>query len=868
MAQRVKMVDLTKSYVPGDPNAFPNNLQFTAKEDDPVQSLPILAYEGYNFLPTSYGYRSYFGTDSSLTLEALPKPCDEIITFQSKEYENMLIAFCSDGIRTAKAGATVWTHSVPLPDDYTNLQVYRQYTWCVIENNLYIYRQGHTHVIKIDDAHVITQFIPSFLNMSGQIGMFRGNGRLCFWDSENSVAWSSAFDLTDFTPSIENMVGNTIFLGVLGRIVNILPHGEGYVVYSTRSIVGVSYNTTGTVVWDAMTITSAGGIAHPKACCVGQNDKEHFCYSTLGIISIGHFNALSRQYAMEVILPELFDYLKESRDPVYMYCHAARFLYFCLIDDAYINGITSFTGVAVPTSQAPVITIDKAFIDSIKATGFPPTESETFQMVDSFLRNPTGNLRVDYTADVFDMPRWTLSGHFPGVPSAANIPSLFPNDPTIGFITSATRPPIDLFRAGTSADATAEIAAVEGMVWPGWNDITLAEADIVDAYYNSSQVSDPYYTCAYLNLYPGNELPVHPSNSSGKSCWDFLFNAGCIYDDAYNDLKDLTAAYPNKPTLSFELIFQSEDMAPNFNAIESLVNAEIPASSQKSSNILVTLDRSQIIPQLNFVNYSTMLTKLSLESIQRTVVDYEFIADPGSGGTNPDEPTVANKWTVGIQAGVTWRVNFDTEPTPTEVRNRMLINPLFVNGNRYALYLGTPEYLLQLTYWTKIRSYAVLQNMDDPVDRISASMTCNYGYFSSSNLDKYQLPQTADGADWQDLNDINNGGRNTKNSPLYNLRLDTSQPAPYKFSSLSILEYCLNMARPNMLQYYPTLAEWYNLDPNTQIWTYDRCKPSAPISIVPSTLFGQYYFEALGNVAWQFGGGASSAIQHIIAQRW
>ena len=418
MAQIVKVVDLTKSYMPGDPNAFPDNLHFTQREDAPDQFLPILMYEGYNFLPTSYGYRSYFGTESALTLEALPKPCDEIITFQSDTYQNVLIAFCSDGIRTATAGATVWTLAVPLPDDYTNLGKYKQYTWCVIENNLYIYRQGHTHVIEIDSNLAITYHVPSFLNMAGQMGIFRGNGRLCFWDSENSVSWSSAFNLFDLTPSIENMVGNTIFLGVLGRIVNIIPHGEGYVVYATRSIVGVTYSTTGTVVWDASTITSAGGITHPKAACVGQGNEQHFAYTTVGIVTIGHFNALSKSYAMEVILPELFDFLKESRDPVYLQCHAARFLYFSLINDNYINGITSFSQVTLPGLKIPPIIVDVPYINSVAShTNVGPKTGLT--MLYNFLRNPTNNLRVDETAKVFDQPLWIAAFDMPIIPSSA-----------------------------------------------------------------------------------------------------------------------------------------------------------------------------------------------------------------------------------------------------------------------------------------------------------------------------------------------------------------------------------------------------------------------------------------------------------------
>ena len=425
--QRVKPIDLTKSYLPGDPNSYPNTLHYTGNEDNPDPSGPVLMYEGYNFLPTSYGYRSYFGTGSAQDVAALTHPCDEIITFQSETYENAQIAFCSDGLYQAKAGETVWTKILSLTDDYTTSGTYRQYTWTIIENNLYIYRQGYAKVIKISDSLVLTEHTPSFLNMAGQMGIFRGNGRLCFWDSANSVAWSSALDLFDFTPSIENMVGNSIFLGVLGRIVNIVPHGEGYVIYSTRSIVGVTYSTTGTSVWNASTITGAGGITHPKAVCIGKGNEEHYAYTTVGIVTIGHFNALSKNYSIEFIVPELFDYLKESRDPVYLQCHASRYLYFSVINPNYIYGRTSFTDVAVADLKGPVIKIDTSTWSSLAA--FPYiSPKETYQLLDSFFVEPTGLVSpvVDRTANVHNESRWMATMLLPNLDFVAAQKGLFP----------------------------------------------------------------------------------------------------------------------------------------------------------------------------------------------------------------------------------------------------------------------------------------------------------------------------------------------------------------------------------------------------------------------------------------------------------
>lgn len=407
MAQIAKIVDLTKSYLPIDPQAFAQNLSYTAQEDNPEKGLPIIAFEGYNFLPTSYGYRSYFGTKTELTLDALPTVCDKIFMIQSKTYKNMIVALCSDGVYTARTGSNAWTKILALTDTWTLSGIYSQYTFCIIENILYIYRQGHSHVLKIDDTLAHSIFVPSFLNMTGQMGIFRANGRLAFWDSEDSVAWSSAFDLTDFTPSIENLVGNATFFGVLGRIVNIVPHGEGFIIYATKSVVGVSYSNSATNIWDAIVITSISGIAHPKAVTVGSTVKEHFVYTTNGIVKVGHLNGLSRQYEVEYILPELYDFLKESRDPVALECHAARYLHFCVINPSYINGRTSFTDVVVPSLQAPQIVVDETLYQ-IKAQKYTHIAPRTlYQVLDSFLRDPTNSGNTAETAWIcaYDIPR-------------------------------------------------------------------------------------------------------------------------------------------------------------------------------------------------------------------------------------------------------------------------------------------------------------------------------------------------------------------------------------------------------------------------------------------------------------------------------
>jgi len=584
MAQKPQIVDLTKSYLPGDPNAFVQNLVNTDREDGEEKSFPLMPYEGCNFLPTSYGYKSFFGTSAAAQIEALGSRAQHILLFQREDYTSRLIALCEDGIWTVDLNTadSVWVQQVTQAFDP---DVFEEWTWCVIENVLYAYKQGTSYVYKTDTGNltmpggaiqlpsayvtativeeavsgdfnrgytynfdlrlrdaagllygayealpsleisagspaisvtftytgtvpaglelllyvedvtggntyvitisgaspitisnltptlvdistaysislsdtstgdgtfdgtgwdiylqflgtgpeeheisllgttvaatntdifinfiptprdlriilqetgssvvyykdmtattsvtipnltgfteatmatlpgtlenepdvivpnemVLTPFTPSFLNMAGQMGIFRAGLRLGFWDSANSVSWSSNLDLTDFTPSVENLAGNTIFGFVVGRIVLCKGHGEGFIIYSTKSVVGVIFSTTGNLLWDSKKIFDNTGISHSQAVATGKTDSEHYAFTNNGVYSIANYNSLQGRFENKAILTAIYDLLRESRDPVYLTVLQDRYLCFSVIDSRYITGEQSYsTGISDP----------------------------------------------------------------------------------------------------------------------------------------------------------------------------------------------------------------------------------------------------------------------------------------------------------------------------------------------------------------------------------------------------------------------------------------------------------------------------------------------------------------------------------------
>ena len=463
--QRTKNIDVGRSFIPVDPNAFPENFNVVTAEDSPDKNKPVVAYEGYNFLPTAYGYKSYFGVLSELAIDALTSRVDDVIVFQTQAYENILVALCEDGIWTKRANAVgAWTHAVTLaiPEEGYILN----WTHCVISNELYCYRaQGASYykmsaltsfadfddtasplsVVSLDftasgilpigtysyaaapeiagelapatsyvsyttvalgtvrvafDAIVgvtnyriyrtvgaVTQYYdlvlttvptvavevgiddtgmidwvtptegevvypiilaagtfetvtPNFLNMQGQQGIFKAGGRLGFWDSENSIGWSSLDDFSDFVPAILTMAGNTIFQEILGKIVTVIGMAEDFIVYSTKSILLVRQTESTSQIWASKLLVKGAGIVLPREVAASTPDTKHFAYASNGLYKIEGGSA-------EVIVPEVTDYLKESNLPVYLRILEGRFLFLGILDSTYINGLVGNSEVTL-----------------------------------------------------------------------------------------------------------------------------------------------------------------------------------------------------------------------------------------------------------------------------------------------------------------------------------------------------------------------------------------------------------------------------------------------------------------------------------------------------------------------------------------
>lgn len=338
MAQRAKFVDLTRTFLPIDPAMYTEGLTASGAENEPEKAPPVMAYEGYNFMPTGQGYRSYFGTGAHLNYGALPARCDWVFLYQREDYSNHLIALCDDGIYT-KAGASSgnWVSAIETLPASTE-ETHYPWTYCVIENVLYMYRQNGSYVYRLRStsystyaAYEIHPITPTHLNMSAQMGVFKAGGRLGMWDSDSSIAWSAYEDLTDFVPAIKTQANAMKFKEVKGRITTIKSHGDGFIIYATKSIVNIVRNLENTFLWAVKVVSVDAGVAYPKQVASADPDTTHFAWTSVGLAQI-------EGGEMKIVATEVYDYLKESQDPVYLRFLEGRHLFLEVIDPEFIYG--------------------------------------------------------------------------------------------------------------------------------------------------------------------------------------------------------------------------------------------------------------------------------------------------------------------------------------------------------------------------------------------------------------------------------------------------------------------------------------------------------------------------------------------------
>lgn len=342
------LVDLRRSLVIADPQHFPMNMEKTSREDYPVDSYPIMAYDASNVLATPFGYKSFFDETTKLNIGLLPTLLvQQIFTYQTSALDAIQFALCEDGIYVAFATEPTPANWAKIIDTSTGMVVggRRLWTVAVIANYVYLYQAGQPKFWAIVDPAKyaeaatpsliagatrtqvwtnwgagIISYVPSFLNMTGQLGLFRADNRLGFWDSDNSVGWSSSVAIEDFKPDAKTFAGSTKFADVQGRIIKILGSGDNFIIYSTRSIVRCVGLDNSPEKWRGEAIMSEVGVSFDTQVVAAQPDQIHYCITQAGICAITEGNP-------EYIATEVMDYIAETFPLYSLFLIEGRYLF-------------------------------------------------------------------------------------------------------------------------------------------------------------------------------------------------------------------------------------------------------------------------------------------------------------------------------------------------------------------------------------------------------------------------------------------------------------------------------------------------------------------------------------------------------------
>lgn len=337
--QSAKFIDVTRTFVPIDPNSFPTSMHGTKNEDSPEDRIPVSAYEGQNFIPTAQGYRSYFGTTGSINIDALGAKADFVFMYQNTNFENILIALTETGIWVKKGSVVgAWTQAYAVTAPAAG--VHYAWSFIVIAQTLYCYQANKASYQKIVSditaGVLVTSVVPSFLNMAGQVGIFRAGGRLGFWDTSDSIAWSNQDDYADFTPSLLTLAGNAKFIDINGRITTIVGHGPGFMIYCTKAVIYIAPSPDSTFQWAPAVIYSNTGVTYPRQVVAAQPDTTHFAYVTHGLIKLENGKP-------EVIVPDVTDALATHNGPIYLSIYEGRYLCLEILDPDFFEGQVQFT---------------------------------------------------------------------------------------------------------------------------------------------------------------------------------------------------------------------------------------------------------------------------------------------------------------------------------------------------------------------------------------------------------------------------------------------------------------------------------------------------------------------------------------------
>lgn len=279
-----------------------NRTIFSTVDPGFEKQLPQVMYM-HNVMPAVEGYQA-IGYDTLTGPGPTPGPTGYDRVFQIQTANENKFLFCPAGGKNfIYSGKTSSWHSVsPFADGTVASNVL--VTTAFVQGQTYIYYAFYGCFYYDDVGDTLVPVTLSGLNPAIVMGILAANGYMLAF-SDQTIAWSSLLDPTDFNPSLVTGAGGGNVNDAKGAVVVAYQISGGFIIYCQDNAVGATYSGNASFPFVFVEVAGSGGIASERDVTWKTNSGTHYIFGNYGVQEI-------TKTAAKGAYPEASDFLAEK----------------------------------------------------------------------------------------------------------------------------------------------------------------------------------------------------------------------------------------------------------------------------------------------------------------------------------------------------------------------------------------------------------------------------------------------------------------------------------------------------------------------------------------------------------------------------
>lgn len=281
------------------PDQDENFDRYNAANTTPDKGVPQVFYM-HNCLPIAGGFQS-IGYNQSLAGMAGKTDFDTAFNLYNPNQSSFIFvpAQGMNYIYDASYGTGEWSSVNPIPSG--TLPANALVTTAYVDGNTYIYYAKYGCFTYDPATRQLVAVVLSGLTAANVIGICAANGYMVAW-TQDTVAWSSLSDPTDFVPSIQTGAGGGSIQDAKGQINFCVSIVGGFLICCQKNVVGASYTNNSSWPYQISEVSGSGGIATIEQLAYQTNLSYMVAMTTAGIQQVSLSGAIPT-------MPEVSDFI-------------------------------------------------------------------------------------------------------------------------------------------------------------------------------------------------------------------------------------------------------------------------------------------------------------------------------------------------------------------------------------------------------------------------------------------------------------------------------------------------------------------------------------------------------------------------------